>query len=128
MEEERRAAPRVKTSMVVKYGYLPQDKETLSWDTSEVKNISTKGLCITTRCLFYPKDRLKLQFRTPHEPFRWIEVSGEVVASSHLEDSYGLSVGQIYLTRVKFIDLKKEYEEAIAAYIGWVLKREGGRR
>jgi c-di-GMP-binding flagellar brake protein YcgR len=119
MEEERRKASRIKKNLTAQYASC--EKISLQWGISEIKDISDTGMSITTGQCFAPEENLFIRLKLPSHPFRWIELKGAVVQSK----SHG---GEIWFTRVKFLELSKEDKELIKDYIAWFLLKERGAK
>jgi hypothetical protein len=124
MQEEKRKAPRVKTTLVSKYSRVSNGEDQLKWDQTELIDISAKGVCLTTKDVFLPGEKIRLQIKTPLDPFHWIEATGEIVESRQLKSVYPKINTHTYLNRIKFIELKPEFENAIVEYVNWILKKE----
>jgi len=91
---ERRAAVRIPARYVV--SYRRQDSG-VDYDITQLTNISTGGVLLTSSIGFNKGDRLKMNIRFPFD-YGNTAVSGEVVDSQKV-------VRLIYETRLKFLDL-----------------------
>ena len=108
MEQDKRQAPRIEKMLVAQYC---QDSEQPScWDTTAIKNISTKGIFLFTNKSFAKDEIIRLLIKIPFDPFHWMEVKGKVIES--LTNT----------TRIMFIELTAEQEKLIHDYVEWLIK------
>lgn len=117
MEGERRKTGRIKKNLTVQYA-CGKDIA-LKWEMSLIKDISEKGLSISTAEDLVPGQKLFIRLKLPTHPFEWINLEGSVFESKSLS-------GNFRLTRVEFIQLKEEDKSLIKDYIAWVLLKERG--
>lgn len=128
MDIEKRKAMRAKSPLIIQYSPKNPANEGKKWDTTQIQNISEKGVCITTRMPLNPGDIMTFMLKVPTCPLERIEIEGEVVESHPLESSYGEIIKETYLTRIKFLEYKEEHRQLIRSFVQWFLKKEGGAR
>ena len=126
MEEEKRQAILIKKTLVAMY--TPDvDKDKKTWDATIIRDISERGMQVTTNKQFSPDEILTFFIKIPFRPFQWIEVNGRVVASDDLKTVFDESVAGAHITRVEFVDLKENQKELIKAYIEWFMDKKRGK-
>jgi hypothetical protein len=108
MEKERRGALRIKRPLTVQYGYSP-DRDKIKWDMSTVRDISSRGICISADRCFAAGEILYFRIRFPNISSKWIEFKGRVVESK----------AGGFITRIEFIDLDEDQKHSIQEYSRW---------
>jgi c-di-GMP-binding flagellar brake protein YcgR len=119
MEEERRKTSRIKKNLTVQY--TSSARSHLGWEMSTIKDISDTGMSFTTSQNLVAQENLIIRLKLPSQPYKWIEINGEVIESKNLS-------GETWLTRIKFLQLENEDKELIKEYITWFLIKEGGAK
>ncbi len=109
---ERRKYPRLNTNFVVSYR-LKQIPD--SYDISQSKNVSQEGMLLTTNRYFDKGTLLAMIIRFPFFAGK-IEATGEVVESKEVVKNL------LYETRIKFLDLEKDFFESLGKFIAERLK------
>lgn len=121
MEKERRESVRIKKFLVALYS---RDKKT--WDMTHIRDISDKGMQITTAGALTSGEILTFLIKIPFKPFEWIEINGKTVESSELKTVFDKPVANTHITRIEFVDLREDHKKLICEYIEWFLSRKGG--
>lgn len=118
MSEERRKAVRIKKPLIVQYMDEAGNK---LWDISSVWDFSELGMMITTEQPFPEEAVLNFRIRLPSHPYESFAIKGKIISSKSTR-SY------IYVTRIEFVDIPQECQDALKEYIKWYLDKEGGTK
>jgi len=106
-DSERRLHPRLNANFVVSYRI---HKAPENYDLSQTKNVSQGGLMVTTNRKFDKDTFLSITIRFPFIMQR-IEVTGQVI------DSREVVRNLIYETRVRFLDLDRDFFKKLGEFI-----------
>lgn len=106
-EAERRRHTRISANFVISYRVKEVHEH---YDLSQTKNVSQGGILLTTNKKFGSDVQLAITIRFPFIPKR-IEVTGQVI------DSKEVVRDLIYETRIKFLDLDREFFEKLGEYV-----------
>lgn len=113
---EKRRAQRAHVRFVVAIDALGCQDPQLK-DVSQTKNISLGGMLLTTGRQFEPNARFCLKVRLPAR-LQPVEIEGQVLDSR-------LAAGEVYDTRVQFVQLRQEADRQIFTdTINYFLRRE----
>lgn len=123
MTEERREKVRIRKSFVALYNYT-LDGVKKFWDETHIRNISEKGILITTIRAFQIGDVINVFIKVPTRPFEWIEFKIKVVESPELRTIFDESVAGMHITRGEFIDLQESQKELPREYVAWFLSQK----
>ncbi|MBP7089166.1 MAG: PilZ domain-containing protein [Candidatus Omnitrophica bacterium] len=107
---ERRNLPRIDANFVVSYRI-----KSGNYDLTQTKNLSQGGMLLTTNCAFEKGTLLAMIIRFPLA-LKKIETTAQVVSSKEIVK------GLIYETRVRFLDLDKEFFKKLGEFIQENLK------
>ncbi|MBU0503583.1 MAG: PilZ domain-containing protein [Candidatus Omnitrophota bacterium] len=114
MDQEKRYSLRIKKQVDTQYRNLVDDKEV--WVTLSVRNISEAGACVLIDKFPLIGEEILLRLRTPLNPNKWFRINTKVI-------DVDIFMKKTYLARLKFIDLKDEYQEQLKEYVDFYLKR-----
>jgi hypothetical protein len=117
MEEEKRKAFRVKTSLFVQYCF-EDTGERKSWDITSVKNLSESGVCLQTGKPFAVGSTIKLRFKIPSRPFELTEINGNVVGCQNTGQ------GTTCIVRAAFTGLNEDTRQLLREYLVWMVKNQ----
>ncbi len=113
---EKRRAQRAHVRFVVAVDALGSEDPGVR-DVSQTKNISLGGMLLTTSTALEPNARFCLKVRLPAR-LQPVEIEGQVLDSR-------LATGQVYDTRVQFVQLRQEADRQILTdTINYFLRRE----
>jgi hypothetical protein len=112
-EQEKRKYPRIDRKFLVSY----KTKRFLrGYELSHTRNISKKGMMLTTHKMFEPGSHLSIILRLPFGGQK-IELTGEVVGSREVVK------GNVYETRVKILESDEEMLKELNQFINRFLKQ-----
>ncbi|MFH1504036.1 MAG: PilZ domain-containing protein [Candidatus Omnitrophota bacterium] len=111
--KEKRRHLRIKASFVASYRV---GKKLEDCDLTQTRNISNGGMLLTTNREFDQGNQLVIVMRFPFIEQK-IEIIGEVVGSREIVKNL------IYETRVKFLDLDKEFFKKLGRFVEENLKQ-----
>jgi hypothetical protein len=109
---ERRKFQRMEANFVVSYRIKEFPD---GYDLTQTKNVSQGGMLLTTNRLFEKGTCLAMTIRFPFVTQK-IEITGEVVSSKEVVREL------IYETRIKFLDLDREFFRKLGEFIEENLK------
>jgi hypothetical protein len=115
MEEEKRKALRVKTSLFVQYCF-DVNSEQKSWDITTVKNLSETGVCLQTGKPFEIGSTITLRVKIPSRPFEKTEIEATVVGCQTTGQ------GTTNIVRAEFKDLSEDTKGLLREYVLWMTK------
>lgn len=116
MKEEKRTAKRINKALFARYTENSDTKK-VKWDMANIKNISEAGMCMPTNECFQADKILTILIKIPLKPLEWIQLKGKVVSSERIRNSSERSSVEIYLVRIKFLDLNEESRELLRQYV-----------
>jgi hypothetical protein len=117
MEDEKRKAVRIKSTLFVQYCF-DFNNQIQKWDITKVKDISETGICILTGQSFKTDSDIALRLKVPSQPFEPIQLQGRVVGSK------GSTFGTIFVTRIEFKNVPEDIQLILHQYIRWIIKNE----
>ena len=114
-ERERRRYERLQKKFVITYH--PADEPEVSYDISQIKNISLGGMCFVATRTYAPGTKLAIALQTP---FIWDRLSlpAEVLESKEMAKDL------IYETRVAFAALDDNAKHYLGKTIEVFMKKE----
>ena len=118
MEEEKRKALRVKSSLFVQY-CLDVNSEQKSWDITSIKNLSETGVCLQTGRPFEIGSTITLRVKIPSRPFEKTEIDATVVGCQ------STGQGTTCVVRAEFKDLSDDTKGVLREYVLWMVKNPG---
>src|SRR3989338_668074 len=98
--QEKREVIRIKKLLVIRYA-VKSDEYPLKWDISTIKDISSKGVCVTARSNLQIGTELLLVLTIPFRPFKHVETEGKVVSADELKTKYDVCVAEMQITRIR---------------------------
>ncbi len=114
-ETDKRKLDRADVHFLVAYG-RPSENTLVDRDLSQTKNISEKGMLLTTRKPFDPETRLDLKLKLP--------INTEPVhLTAKVQESKEISPDLIYLTRLVFADVDEQIRKAIRQTVQYYVRK-----
>jgi len=124
-ENDKRKATRIYKNLMVSYGVRNNLGVVEKWDITTVKNFSKTGMVFTSS--YICKDMVDFMIRLPSHPYEPLHINGRVIESGALKSSSSGSIEGTFLTRVEFINLKKEHSDLLNDFIDWLIKNDPDR-
>jgi len=124
-ENDKRKATRIYKNLMVSYGVRNDLGVVEKWDITTVKNFSKTGMVFTSG--YICKDMVDFMIRLPSHPYEPLHINGRVIESGALKLPNSGMVGGTFLTRVEFINLKKEHSDLLNDFIDWLIKNDPDR-
>ncbi len=118
MDEERRKAVRIKTSLFVQYCFNI-NSEHKSWDITTVKDLSETGVSLQTGMPFEIGTIIALCFKIPSRPFDKTEINAVVVGCQ------SIGQGTTCIVRAEFKNVSDDTRGVLREYVLWMVKNQG---
>jgi hypothetical protein len=117
MDEEKRKAFRVKTSLFVQYCFDITSPEK-RWDITSAKNLSETGVCLQTGKPFELGSTIVLRFKMPSRPFDMTKINAKVICCQ------STGQGTTSIIRAEFMDVSEETKSLLREYVLWMVKNQ----
>jgi len=111
---EKRKHPRISGRFVVSYRVLEEEDAV---DISQTKNLSLGGMLLTTNRQFDPGTNIALEIRLPFDP-------NPIMLICKVVESYEITRGLIYDTRLAFLAVDEKHRNVIGQTIDYYLKKD----
>ncbi len=124
-ENDKRKATRIYKNLMISYGVRNNLGVVEKWDITTVKNFSKTGMVFTSG--YICKDMVDFMIRLPSHPYEPLHINGRVIESSTLKSAGSGSISGTFLTRVEFINLRKEHSDLLNDFIDSLIENDPGR-
>jgi c-di-GMP-binding flagellar brake protein YcgR len=117
MEEEKRKAFRVKSSLTLQYCF-DTNSENKKWDITTVKDLSESGVRFQAGKSFEVGSLIRLRFKIPSRPYDQTEIDAKVISCQNLVQS------SLSMIRAEFVNLSDETLALLREYVLWMVKNQ----
>lgn len=117
MHDERRRSIRAEKPLTVEYCFSARGKPL--WHTGLLRDISDRGLCMSTEVCACPGQTVRLRIRLTGRPRRQLILEGAVVRAARDRKHPGQA-------HIRFRHVSGRAQALLREYIAWVLVNERG--